>query len=62
MWNETVVGAGGDQIGKHHLVDHLTKGKSWREIDDFIRGVGGRMKVSEGNKGNEHGWKRWQGG
>ena len=48
--------------GEVHLADHFTNGKSWREIDDLIRGVGGRMQVREGNKGNEHGWKKWQGG
>ena len=37
--------------GEHHLADHLTKGKSWREIDDSIREVGGRMRVSQGNEG-----------
>ena len=45
---------------EQHLADHWTKGKSWREVDDFIRGVGGRMQVSQVNKGNEHGWKEWQ--
>ena len=37
----------------------MTKGTSWREIVHLIKGVGGRMKVSQGNKGNEHGWKKW---
>ena len=35
---------------EQNLADHLTKGKSLREIDDFIRGVGGRMQVSQDNK------------
>ena len=47
--------------GEQNLADHLTKGKSWREIHDSMRVVGGRMQVSQGNKGNEHGWKQWQG-
>ena len=46
---------------EQNLADHLTNGKSWRETDDLIRGVGARMKVSKGNKGKEHGWKKWQG-
>ena len=46
---------------EQNLADHLTNGKSWREIDDLIRGVGARMKVSQGNKGKEHGRKKRQG-
>ena len=26
-------------LGEQNLADHLTKGKSWREIDQSIRGV-----------------------
>ena len=32
-------------LGEQHLAEHLTQGKSWSEIDEFIRGVGGHMKV-----------------
>ena len=31
--------------GETHLADHLTKGKTWRELDASVRCVGGRMKV-----------------
>ena len=45
--------------GEQHLADQLTKGTSWRIIDDVITGVGGRMQMSQGNRMNEHGWKMW---
>ena len=67
---EILVAAGGDQIGKSEnepprrakVGGTLDEGKTWREINDFIGGVGGRMKVSQGNTGNEHGWQKWQEG
>ena len=45
---------------EQNVADHLTKGKSWCEMDEFIRRVGGQMTVSISNKGNEHSWKKWQ--
>ena len=46
--------------GEQHLADHLKKVKSWCEIDELIRGVGGQMTVTIINKGNEPRWKKWQ--
>ena len=46
--------------GEQNLADNLTKGKTWRESDELIRGVGGRVTVSVSRKGNEHNWKKWQ--
>ena len=41
---------------EQHLADHLTKGKSLRKIDDFIRGVGGaHASESGGQKGTNTG-------
>ena len=31
--------------GELNFADLLTKGKTWREIDELVRGVGGRMNV-----------------
>ena len=62
--SKTLVAAGGDQIGKSENEEGpgratfsgpFDEGKSWREIVDLIEGVGGRMQVRMGNKGNEHG-------
>ena len=46
--------------GGQNLPDHLTKGKTWCEINELIRGVGRRMTVSDSDKGNEHKGKKWQ--
>ena len=32
---------------EQHLPDHLTKGTSWCEVDDMIRGVGGERTQAE---------------
>ena len=34
--------------GEKTLAHHLTKGKSWRDFDDLIRGAGVRMKSQRG--------------
>ena len=44
--------------GEQHLADQLTEGTSWREIDNLIRQVRGRMQLSQGNNGNEHVWMK----
>ena len=44
--------------GAQHLADHVTKGKSWCEIVELIRG---QMTVSISNKGNEHRLKKRMG-
>ena len=41
--------------GEHNLADHLTKAKSWHEIDKMIRGVAGRREVRQGHKRNQPG-------
>ena len=33
-----------------NLADHLTKCKTWREMEELVRGVGGRMKVIKSGK------------
>ena len=45
---------------EQHLADHLTKGKTWCESDELIRGVGGRVTVSFSRKENEQNWKKCQ--
>ena len=47
-------------LGGLNLADHVTKGKTWREIDELMRGVGGRLKVIQSGKsvGNDGaGWR-----
>ena len=45
-------------LGEQHLSDHMTKGNSGAR--SIVRGVGGRTKVNQSNKGNEHGWQGGQ--
>ena len=40
-----------DRVEKRSLADHLTKGKSWSETAELIRGVGKQMQVNLGNVG-----------
>ena len=40
--------------GELNMPDHVTKGKAWREIDELVRGVGGRMKVIKSYRGVEN--------
>ena len=64
LWLQEVTKSGRVKMkwvtGEQILVDHLTKGRSWCEIDESIRGVGRHLTVSISNRGNEHRWKKWQ--
>ena len=48
--------------GQQHLAVHLTKGTSWCEIDDLIRGVGEQITVSSKNKGERTQLEEVEGG
>ena len=47
--------------GTLDLSDHLTKGKTWREIDELVRGVGGIMKVIKSGKDDGSKGAGWRG-
>ena len=51
------------QTGKneHDLADHVTKSKTWREIDEPLRVVGARMKVIKSGKDVGSKGARWNG-